>query len=242
MIYRVSFTLYISRAEPFACKASHASCQKASGFFFIRRARDRGTATDVEKMRLERFWFDEDMTRKHADLEKRAAVFNALIRSDNLKIFLNIWSERNLDPSRALDDIVNINPYRELIPDMPTIIVCMRRLCQLLGLSSSHDTESSFDDRTLLNNKLVLQDLVEDLHKCLPSSSTSTAQNEMTALANNIGSILTAFNGCKLKKTSSRPRDDSGGRIYIHRYAVKLGDQIVQHMFDIVKQPWQNVS
>ena len=199
----------------------------------IRKARDRGTASEAEKMQLERHWFDTEMVDKYSPVNIRASVFNDLIKSRNHQLLVGIEAERNMDTGRTVENAATINPYQELMPDLPAVIDAIRILCRLLGLSSSCDTQATFSDSTLKDNKEALSTQVKDLQQYLDTPSSS-AKNAIMALANNIGYILKRFSGVQLKKTLSRPRD-GGEQVQFHTYQITVEDTTVQNTLRVVR-------
>lgn len=198
--------------------------------------RDRGVASNEEKLQLQKYWFNNIIVRnKQADHDARARVFNLISQRAKMRLLLNLWSEANEDPTIAQEKLAHLNPFPEVQGPQLTAVIIVRKICRLLGLKASHDTESIVPEEVLQEKLGELEESVRDYQQGVdvaPSKSKAdTGTNKKTpaqVLKLNIDTVLKSFAGTKLKGTCSRSR--SNGRVRQYKYMVDELDDDIKDM------------
>lgn len=187
---------------------------------FIEERRNRGTASNQEKLQLQKYWFDHVVTVNNtAPRDVRAKVFNAISESPHMKLLLSIWSEYNEDPETALHKLLTLNPYADIQGASVTVLVGVKKICRLLGLLSTHDTETIVSETTLQENQKELQEVVNDMQETLKlKTSSSKSDNAVKVLKLNIDTILQDFAATKLKGKATW----SGHKIRKYQYTIRV--------------------
>ena len=194
----------------------------------IERKRNRGQASNVEKMQLERYWFDHKVVcDSEAPLDLRKRVFDVLDNLEKKRLLYNLWAEARLDPAEAADESAEHNPYVELMDKTPAILAAMKRLCTILGLENSHDAARTIHEDVLKKNLVPLQDVWWDLQNLLNTSKKPLASKDPALLIKlKLNRVLMAFSKGKLAVSDSwQNRDD--GRITHYSYRLKSNDSFV---------------
>ena len=164
-----------------------------------RHLSDQSAIDAKEKLQLERYWFDHEVIRSRSVSELvRADIFNQLDDGAKTQQLLNLWSEENMDAVLGASK-VSINPFAELMEDMPSKLRALRELCAELGLANSHDTSATFSDELLDTNHTTIDSKVKDLMHYLKINRQSTAKKPAAALKARIGYILSNFAGVSIK-------------------------------------------
>ena len=201
----------------------------------IETRRNRGTASNVEKMQLERFWYDNVIVgNPDAPPETLAKVFNALDDHTVHRHLMNIWAEVRVSPLAAAGSNAEINPYPEMMDNMPAVIAGIRKLCGLLGLSSTRDTSTEVSDALLQEKLQPLQEVVADLQVLSSvTPSSSTAADPVKVLKLNIDAVLNAFCGKKLKGKAARSRNN-GKFVRIYTYHLQHQSAVTADIVSVV--------
>ena len=202
--------------------------------------RNRGMATNIEKLQLERHWFDTEICKNPMCPQKvRCRVFALLDDRSQRKHLMNIWAESNRDAHQLADASTSSNPYPEMMDSMIPAILGVSKMLNLLGLQNSHDIETSVSEGVLETQQNSLQAIVDDLREILnfrPSASKSDKAIKVLKL--NIDAVLGEFAGAKLVGKRRRSRID--GQASHYDYKLKKADGYLQDIIDLVCRVSEN--
>ncbi len=163
------------------------------------------TATSEESLQLQKFWLDTQVKQPYCDPDVIARVFRNMINVSRIETLLNVVTEHRQPADNVL---AGINPFGVLDLDSDKRLNtarCIRHICRLLSLSSSHDTTQRIPDTLMSAERRHLQESVDDVFRLHPKlkSTTSSAVNENKQLHLNINKIFGKFAGSKLRSKHS---------------------------------------
>ena len=180
----------------------------------------RGTTREIENLALERYWFDSCIATTLGREEAKEAVFNEMLDDSKKKqIMINLYCEENCKTDELASRALLNNPYPETTDSLPTILKLLRKLCQELGLKSSHDFQGSFLSTVLLEKQTILQPIVKDLIDIMHLGQ-STAKEPVIAMASDLNRIFKFFCAGTLNVTRTRFFDERGKRCSLRKYEI----------------------
>lgn len=127
------------------------------------------------------------------------------------QLMMNIFYEANGSPESILDLNLDDNPFVQMLDTFPVVLGLIRRLCDELGLQSSHDFEGSFTSELLIEKHSILIAIVNDILSLIDATA-SAAKDDTKRLIGNLQVIFKTFNGCQLHASRSRPRKSRESR------------------------------
>lgn len=201
---------------------------------YLNQKRAVGMATTEELLELQKWWFDNEIVKnRNGNFEDRARVFNMLSDRQCLNNMLNIVCEQHTSIDTESDSLAQSNPFEDLIQDAERRLatsVVVKKLCQFLHLSSTHDTTSIVDETVLRDNAEDLDRLLGDLFTLHPqtASSTSNSEDPVKKLHLNINIIFNMFSRSKFRSKHY------GKNMKKVRYFIEVPDKFAQAVISII--------
>lgn len=117
----------------------------------------QGRANPIDIARINKHIFDRECDRFPfgGDERCRAIVFEKIVDHSAEKIHLNLVTEFE-DRANALCDISAYRPFAALVQDRKVAVVHIKKICDLLGLRHTYDTERIVPRSNIENNMDVL--------------------------------------------------------------------------------------
>ena len=201
----------------------------------ITSRRNRGTASNAEKYQLEKYWFDTVIVQNPNVSEVvKARVFNRLDERFSRERLLNLWGEHTTDPVSVAEETAATNPYPEIMDNTASRLFGIKKICDLLEISSTVDESAMIPESRLEANLKDLQETVQSLQQFMElSPSTSKSKDPTRVLKLNLDQVLAAFAGTKLEGKLRRQRADD--RACHYDYKIKSLSQDVKDIMNILE-------
>ena len=190
-----------------------------------------GSATRLEQVASDKFWFDNEFVQNKAcDISVKASVFEGYqLDKEKQRVMMWKFAEVCRDPDRMIASQINDIPYTEMFPVLPSVLKALRRVCDLLGLQNTHDCDTKIPDSVLTLHEKSLQPVLIDLTKLLRirvSHSKAAPECQSRRL---ISSVLHHFSGAKLvskrdRKESGKKKDGKRAQISLNTSKINIGD------------------
>ena len=172
-------------------------------------------------LQIKKYWYIHHFIRNdNCDDVKKQEVFDAA-QDDKAKERLMFFKYAELHSNQSLP----LNPYSSKYSQLPDILCEIRKICAVLQIKNTHDTDCLITDDTLLINETELLPSLEIVANLLHIRINDGKASAIAKLRRRVGSCINNFSQTKLK--SDRERQEQGQQGGIRKRSSSCNSKIV---------------